>query len=172
MLLKHHQQSKNKHTPILMGFDLKPVTIHLPFTHTFVQDITEHDVVKWLITKTLLEENNDKLNNQPKNNEWDNNNIDNEEHINIDLIISDMAPATLGDKATDALRSSHLIMQTLRMYEQLLSPTGKFAIKVFMGPGFDQLVQYCRNQRWASSIKIFKPKACRKESKETYIVKI
>jgi 23S rRNA U2552 (ribose-2'-O)-methylase RlmE/FtsJ len=64
------------------------------------------------------------------------------------------------------------VMETIRIYETLLKKDGKFAIKVFMWPWFDDLVQYCRNIRWASSIKIFKPKACRKESKETYIVKI
>lgn len=90
----------------------------------------------------------------------------------VDVIISDMAPDTVGNKGTDALRSASLIMETMRMYEQLLKPNGKFTIKVFMWPGFEELVKYCRDTRWAANIKIFKPKACRKESKETYIVKI
>lgn len=38
-------------------------------------------------------------------------------------------------------------MDTMRMYEQLLKPDGKFAIKVFMGPGFEELVKYCRERR-------------------------
>ena len=45
-----------------------------------------------------------------------------------------MAPDTSSDKASDALRAADLIMQTMRMYEQLLKDNGKFAIKVFMGP--------------------------------------
>jgi 23S rRNA (uridine2552-2'-O)-methyltransferase len=93
-------------------------------------------------------------------------------HPQIDMIISDMAPDTLWDKGTDALRSCHLIMETMRIYETLLKKDGKFAIKVFMWPWFEELVRYCRTTRWAQHIKIFKPKACRKESKETYIVKI
>ena len=58
-----------------------------------------------------------------------------------------MAPDTVGNKGTDALRSASLIMETMRMYEQLLKPDGKFAIKVFMGPGFEELVKHCRATR-------------------------
>jgi 23S rRNA (uridine2552-2'-O)-methyltransferase len=131
----------------LIWFDLKKVEINLPYTATFVQDITEQDQVKTILYDQL----------------WDS---------QVDVIISDMAPDTVGNKWTDALRSCALIMDTMWMYETLLKKDGKFTIKVFMWPWFEDLVQYCRNRRWAAHIKIFKPKACRKESKETYIVKI
>jgi 23S rRNA (uridine2552-2'-O)-methyltransferase len=131
----------------LIWFDLKKVEINLPYTSTFVQDITEQEQVRTTIYDQL----------------WD---------TKVDVIISDMAPDTVGNPGADALRSCSLIMETMRMYETLLKKDGKFTIKVFMWPWFEELVQYCRNKRWASSIKIFKPKACRKESKETYIVKI
>ncbi len=131
----------------LIWFDLKKVEINLPYTTTFIQDITEQDKVKTIIYDQL----------------W---------NTQVDAIISDMAPDTVGNKWTDALRSCSLIMETMRMYETLLKKDGKFTIKVFMWPWFDDLVQYCRTRRWAAHIKIFKPKACRKESKETYIVKI
>lgn len=140
-------KSKDLPQKVIIWFDLKKVEINLPFTHTFVQDITEQDQVKTILYDQL----------------W---------NTQVDVIISDMAPDTVGDKGTDALRSCSLIMETMRMYETLLKPDGKFAIKVFMGPGFDDLVKYCRERRWAAHIKIFKPKACRKESKETYIVKV
>lgn len=149
--------------PLIIWFDLKPVEINLPFTKTFVQDITEQDKVIEILNSQFWILNNDT------------NNLEfNIQHSTsqVDVIISDMAPDTVGDKATDALRSSWLIMETMRMYEELLKPEGKFAIKVFMWPWFDDLVQYCRERRWASHIKIFKPKSCRKESKETYIVKM
>lgn len=45
-----------------------------------------------------------------------------------------MAPDTVGDKATDALRSVSLIYDTMWIYHELLSPHGKFVIKIFMGP--------------------------------------
>jgi 23S rRNA (uridine2552-2'-O)-methyltransferase len=140
-------QKNNNSDSQLLWFDLKKVEINLPYTHTFIQDITEQEKVQEIIHNQL----------------W---------NTQVDVIISDMAPDTVGNKGTDALRSCSLIMDTMRMYEKLLKKDGKFTIKVFMWPWFDDLVQYCRNRRWASSIKIFKPKACRKESKETYIVKI
>lgn len=147
----------NNPKTILLWFDLKQVEINLPYTSTFVQDITEQDQVKNIIQESL----------------WINikNNSSKDLQV-IDVIISDMAPDTVWNASADALRSSSLIMETMRIYEKLLKKDGKFTIKVFMWPWFEELVQYCRNRRWASSIKIFKPKACRKESKETYIVKI
>lgn len=147
----------NNPDSILLWFDLKQVDINLPYTSTFVQDITEQDEVKNIIQDSLWI---NMENNSPKDLQV------------IDVIISDMAPDTVGNKGTDALRACYLVMETMRIYETLLKKDGKFAIKVFMWPWFDDLVQYCRNRRWAANIKIFKPKACRKESKETYIVKI
>ncbi len=156
-----HNKWKKKQEPLLIGFDLKTVELKLPFTKTFVQDITEQDKVKEILNSELwiIDENNPKSKIQNLKSQ-------------VDVIISDMAPDTVGNKGTDALRSASLVMETMRMYEQLLKPDGKFTIKVFMGPGFEELVTYCRSKRWVSHIKIFKPKACRKESKETYIVKI
>ena len=52
--------------------------------------------------------------------------------LKVDVIISDMAPDTVGNPGADALRSCSLVMETMRMYETLLKKDGKFAIKVFM----------------------------------------
>jgi len=145
--------------PLIIWFDLKKVELNLPFTQTFVQDITEQKKVMEIINEQLaISTNNLTLNTYNSK--------------PIDIIISDMAPDTVGNKGTDALRACYLVMETMRMYETLLKKDGKFAIKVFMWPWFEELVQYCRDRRWAAHIKVFKPKACRKESKETYIVKV
>ena len=90
----------------------------------------------------------------------------------VDVIISDMAPDTTGSKSIDAMRSIGLLESTLWMYDQLLKADGKFVIKIFMGPGFDQFRDTLRDRYGIKNIKVFKPKACRKNSKETYIVKI
>ena len=50
----------------------------------------------------------------------------------FDVIVSDMAPDTIGKADIDAIRSIGLIEKTLRLYEKYLAPDGKFAIKVFM----------------------------------------
>ena len=52
----------------------------------------------------------------------------------VDFIQSDMAPNTIGDKETDAIRSIGLLEQTLRVYDKYLKPDGKFCTKIFMGP--------------------------------------
>lgn len=155
---RYHKKSSNAK---IIGFDLKPVSLSLPFVTTFQQDITDQQAVREIINSELS------INN------WNNNSsLLTSDSSLVDVIISDMAPDTTSDKWRDALISSQLIMDTMRMYEQYLDDNWKFAIKIFMWPGFEELIHYCRSQRWHKSIKLFKPKACRKESKETYIVKI
>ncbi len=152
----------------IIGFDLKKVMITIPYVTTYQQDITEKEKVREIINAEFtmhnaqwtISNNKDQITKSP-----------NLQNTKIDLIISDMAPDTLGDKGTDALRSVWLIYETMWMYEELLDPDGAFTIKVFMGPWFDDLVRYCRDRRGAKTIHIFKPKSCRKESKETYIVR-
>lgn len=162
-----HQLSSS---PIIIGFDLKPVTLNLPFVSTYQQDITDQEAVKTILNNELwiwdwTTDSTEAISNLEARNKH-------LESLKVDCIISDMAPDTTADQSSDARRSHWLIMKTMWMYEQLLKDNGTFAIKVFMGPWFEELVQYCREHRWHKSIKIFKPKACRKESKETYIVKI
>jgi len=129
----------------VIGFDLKKVEINLPGVYTYEQDITD---IEW-VQKVLDEHEIEKF----------------------DVIVSDMAPDTIGKADIDAIRSVGLIEKTLRLYEKYLAPWGKFAIKVFMWPGFDEFVREMKNIYWASNIVVYKPKACRKASKETYVMK-
>lgn len=56
-----------------------------------------------------------------------------EHHIEqFDVILSDMAPDTIGVADIDALKSVGLLEKTLWLYETYLAPHGKFAIKIFM----------------------------------------
>ena len=98
----------------VFGFDLKKVNMQLSGMHTYVQDITEQDKVDAIFAENGIEQ--------------------------VDFIQSDMAPNTIGDKETDAIRSIGLLEQTLRVYDKYLKPDGKFCTKIFMGPGFDEYV--------------------------------
>ena len=98
----------------VFGFDLKKVDMQLPGMRTYVQDITEQDKVDAIFAENGIEQ--------------------------VDFIQSDMAPNTIGDKETDAIRSIGLLEQTLRVYDKYLKPDGKFCTKIFMGPGFDEYV--------------------------------
>ena len=120
--------------------------LNLPGLSTYQQDITDQEKVKALLAEQGIEK--------------------------LDFIQSDMAPNTTGIKDLDAMRSVGLIEQTLWMYKELLKPEGKFVIKIFMGPGFQEFVAQLKDYYGGKNIKIFKPQACRSESKETYIVKI
>jgi len=130
----------------IIGFDLKKVELNLPGVFTYVQDITDQEAVKAILAEHQIEK--------------------------VDFIQSDMAPNTTGIKDLDAMRSVWLIEQTLRMYQTLLKPEWKFVIKIFMGPGFQEFVLQLKGIYGWSKIKVFKPKSCRKESKETFIVKL
>lgn len=137
---------KNRKATVLW-FDLKPIQLSLPNVETYIQDITKHDEVKKIVEDAWIKEGS------------------------VDVIVSDMAPDTIWAKDIDALRSVGLIEKTLRMYDQYLAPDGKFAIKVFMWPWFEELLRDLRKKYGHGPIQIFKPKACRKKSKETYILK-
>ena len=130
----------------VIGFDLKKVELNLPWLTTYVQDVTEIEKVKSI--------------------------LQNHQIPAFDFIQSDIAPNTIGLKVIDAMRSIDLLEQTYRIYDQLLAPNGAFAIKVFMGPGFDEFVAKIKKRFWAKNIKLFKPNSCRANSKETYVIKL
>lgn len=141
------QLQKNKiKNPKIIGFDIKKVELNLPGLYTYQQDITDQEAVKAILSEHNIEQ--------------------------VDFIQSDMAPNTTGIKDLDAMRSIWLIEQTLWIYQTLLKPEWKFVIKIFMWPGFQEFVAKLKQLYWGSQIKIFKPNSCRKESKETFIIKI
>ena len=119
--------------------------ITLPGIDSYVQDASDREGVQKILDSHQIEQ--------------------------FDVIVSDMAPDTIGMSDIDALRSVNLIEKTFWIYEKYLAPEGKFAIKIFMGPGFDDFVRMCKDLWGARNIVVYKPKACRKASKETYVIK-
>ncbi len=140
----------------IIWFDIKESTVNLPNVHTYIQDVT--NVEK--IDEILKSHNIVPLGEGESGGWW------------IDFIQSDMAPDTIWNKSIDAMRSIWLLEDTLRIYKKYLKPNWRFAIKIFMWPGFEEFVAELKREFWAKKIKIFKPKSCRSISKETYIVKI
>jgi 23S rRNA (uridine2552-2'-O)-methyltransferase len=69
------------------------------------------------------------------------------------------------------MRSVELLRTTLPLYEHFLKPGGKAVIKIFMGPGFEEFLRDFKKIVGSKNVKVYKPAACRKESKETFIVK-
>ncbi len=86
----------------------------------------------------------------------------------FDVIVSDMAPSTSGIKAADSARSELLFEQALRLVQKLLKAQGHFLAKIFQGSEFHSLLQEVKRQfEW---VKVVKPDASKKQSKEIYIL--
>ena len=90
------------------------------------------------------------------------------EQQKLNVIISDMAPDTMGHQATDQLRSIGLVEQVLHFSKNNLTEDGACIAKVFQGVGFDQLVKDFRLT--FKKVIIKKPKASKDASKEVYLV--
>jgi 23S rRNA (uridine2552-2'-O)-methyltransferase len=86
----------------------------------------------------------------------------------FNVVLSDMAPATTGNKALDATRSFQLCQAALSIVEMVLKPGGSFICKIFQGEEFKEFSDTVRSR--FKRHKIFKPQSSRKESKEIFIL--
>ncbi len=85
-----------------------------------------------------------------------------------DLVLSDMAPNTIGHAATDHLRIMALAEVATRIALDVLAPGGAFVCKVFQGGSEREMLQTLK--RRFATVRHAKPPASRKESAETYVV--
>ncbi len=85
-----------------------------------------------------------------------------------DVVISDMAPDTTGNKFTDAARSFHLAVAAFNLAVAVLKPGGNFVCKLFSGEDFKNFTDMVKKN--FSRCKVFKPESCRSESRETYVI--
>jgi 23S rRNA (uridine2552-2'-O)-methyltransferase len=86
----------------------------------------------------------------------------------VDVLLSDMAPSTMGDHATDALRSSSLVERALVLADELLIPGGNMVAKILEGPGTEEVAVAMR-QRFARLTRL-RPKATRQHSTELFLI--
>ena len=86
----------------------------------------------------------------------------------IDLIISDMAVNTTGNKNVDSLVTGELSIAALNFATNTLKKEGSFISKVFMGSTFNEIVLLAKKN--FKKVHIFKPPASRKNSKENFII--
>jgi len=138
---KMKKHSKNR----IIGFDLSPIDLPWESLFSYVQDITDEDGIRAT--------------------------IDGHGVKHFDVIMSDAAPNTTWIKDLDAMKSIQMMHDTLPLYQHYLAPHGKFVMKVFMGEWFEELVAACKKMFGGKNIKVYKPDASRKASKEVYIIK-
>jgi 23S rRNA (uridine2552-2'-O)-methyltransferase len=85
-----------------------------------------------------------------------------------DVVISDMAPATTGDRFADHFRQIELATAALEIAVNTLAPNGHFVAKVFDGQDAPAFIQECRTR--FKQVRRLKPKATRGRSVEFFVV--
>ncbi|HEY9268320.1 MAG TPA: 23S rRNA (uridine(2552)-2'-O)-methyltransferase RlmE [Methylotenera sp.] len=94
-----------------------------------------------------------------------------EEKINntpVDLVIADMAPNISGVKDVDQAGAAYLTELALDFSKDWLKPGGNFLVKVFIGAGFEEILQNMRQM--FDKVVTRKPKASRDRSSEVYLL--
>lgn len=86
----------------------------------------------------------------------------------IDLVLSDMAPNTSGNKSLDGARSSDLVRRAVQVSLPYLNDGAHFVGKVFQNPEMYKIKRDLK--RIFKKVRITKPKASRKSNRELYIV--
>ena len=89
-------------------------------------------------------------------------------HGPYDAIISDAAPMTTGNRTVDTSRSEWLAEQVVYLAKEQLKEHGNLVIKIFQGGGQQKLLLEMR--KMFKKAKTLKPKACRVDSFETYLI--
>jgi len=87
-----------------------------------------------------------------------------------DVILSDAAPATTGNRTVDTARSEDIAEAVLALSDTLLKPQGNILIKVFQGGGEAVLMKKMRER--FGKVKPCKPKASRDDSFEVFLAGI
>jgi 23S rRNA (uridine2552-2'-O)-methyltransferase len=91
-----------------------------------------------------------------------------EEFAPYDVVISDMAPDTTGDKETDKIRSFELTTRAILVAAALGKPGGSFVGKIFMGRQFDEARALLRKHY--AKVRTLRPEAVRGVSYEVFLV--
>lgn len=126
---------------LVVGVDLKQITHSFPGNVVFLQ----HDVFESEFVEALAAG-----------------------YAPIDVVLSDMAPATSGIRVADSARSALLFEQALRVAQRTLKPNGHFLAKIFQGADFHDLLSEVK--KIFTQVKVVKPAASRKQSKEIYVL--
>ncbi len=85
-----------------------------------------------------------------------------------DVVLSDMAPSTTGNRLGDQTRSYELFMRALAVAEKLLAPRGAFVGKIFMGEDFPLAQKEVR--RLFTEARALRPEGTRTNSYELFLV--
>ncbi len=125
--------------------EIKPI----PGVEFYQGDFTTDAALQWLEEKLNLSAESDM-------------------HGNVDVVLSDMAPNTVGHKKTDHLRQMVLLEYAFDFALRALKPGGTFVAKSFTGGTTGELLKQIKEK--FESVHHIKPPASRKDSVEMFIV--
>ena len=94
--------------------------------------------------------------------------IENNFDEKIDLVISDMAVNTTGNKNVDSMVTGELSIEAMNFSLKILKKNGIFVSKIFMGSSFNEIVDSAKKN--FKEFHVYKPSSSRKESKENFII--
>jgi len=86
----------------------------------------------------------------------------------IDVVLSDMAQNTTGNKILDVFSTTELCREAMLFAKDILKKNGSFVCKIFMGSTFKEIMT--ESKLIFKQVFIFKPSSSKKDSKETYLV--
>ena len=91
-------------------------------------------------------------------------------HFNskIDVVLSDMAENTTGNKNVDAISAGELCKKAMSFAKEILSKNGIFVSKIFMGSSFKEIIS--ESKSIFKETRVYKPKSSKKDSKESFII--
>ncbi len=95
-------------------------------------------------------------------------NLENAASGTVDVVLSDMAPNTVGHKKTDHLRQMVLLEYAFDFAVRALKPGGTFVAKSFTGGTTNDLLKQIKEK--FETVHHIKPPASRKDSVEMFIV--
>ncbi len=86
----------------------------------------------------------------------------------LDLVVSDMAVNTTGNKDLDAISTGELSINAMEFSIKNLKKNGSFVSKIFMGSTFNEIIE--NGKKNFKEVKVYKPPSSRKDSKESFII--
>lgn len=125
--------------------EIKPI----PGVEFYQGDFTTDAALEWLVQKLNIPS-------------------DNAENGPVDVVLSDMAPNTVGHKKTDHIRQMVLLEYAFDFAQRALKPGGTFVAKSFTGGTTNELLKQIKEK--FESVYHIKPPSSRKDSVEMFIV--
>ena len=91
-------------------------------------------------------------------------------HFNskIDVVLSDMAENTTGNKNVDDISAVELCKKAMFFAKEILNKNGIFVSKIFMGSSFKEVIS--ESKSIFKETRVYKPMSSRKDSKESFII--